>query len=64
VDVVTPPGQAGLVTFRPEGDPEEVTARLYEQGVLVRSLPKTPWVRASCGWWTSDEDVERLVRAL
>ena len=63
-DVVTPSDQAGLVTFRPGGDPEEVAARLLERGVVVRSLPGTPWVRASCGWWTSDEDVERLAGAL
>jgi L-cysteine/cystine lyase len=62
VQVVTPADQAGLVTFRPEGDPEELTARLFEQKVVVRNLPGTPWVRASCGWWTSGEDVERLVR--
>jgi L-cysteine/cystine lyase len=64
VEVVTPPGQAGLVTFRAEGDPEAVAARLLERGVVVRHLPGTPWVRASCGWWTSEDDVERLVRAL
>jgi L-cysteine/cystine lyase len=64
VQVVTPPDQAGLVTFRPEGDPEEVAAQLFDQNVVVRNLPGTPWVRASCGWWTSQEDVERLVRAL
>jgi L-cysteine/cystine lyase len=64
VHVVTPPDQAGLVTFRPEGDAEELAARLFEQNVVVRSLPGTPWVRASCGWWTSREDVERLVRAV
>ena len=49
-------GQAGLVTFRPDGDPEEHGARLFEQGVVVRDIPGTPWVRASCGWWTSDEE--------
>jgi L-cysteine/cystine lyase len=64
VHVITPPNQAGLVTFRPEGDPEDIAARLFEQNVLVRSVPGTPWVRASCGWWTSDEDVERLARAV
>jgi L-cysteine/cystine lyase len=62
--VVTPPDQAGLVTFRPEGDPEELAARLFEHDIIVRNLPGTPWVRASCGWWTSDEDVERLVRGV
>jgi L-cysteine/cystine lyase len=64
MEVVTPPDQAGLVTFRPDGDPESVVARLFEQEVVVRALPGTPWVRASCGWWTSDDDVERLARAL
>ena len=64
VDVVTPPGQAGLVTFQPAGDAEETAARLLEQGIVVRNLPRTPWVRASCGWWTNEDDVERLARAL
>jgi L-cysteine/cystine lyase len=64
VHVVTPADQAGLVTFRPDGDPEHVAASLLEEGVVVRSLPATPWIRASCGWWTNDEDVERLGRAL
>ena len=63
-DVVTPPHQAGLVTFRPKEDAEQTTASLLESGVVVRDLPGTPWVRASCGWWTSDEDVERLAGAL
>jgi L-cysteine/cystine lyase len=62
--VVTPPYQAGLVTFEPQGDPEEVVARLLAQGVVVRDLPGRPWVRASCGWWTSGDDLERLARAL
>jgi len=64
VDVVTPAGQAGLVTFAPAGDPEETAARLFEEGILVRNLPHTPWVRASCGWWTSEDDVARLAAAL
>ena len=64
VHVVTPPKQAGLVTFRHQDDPETLTARLLEQRVVVRSIPRTPWVRASCGWWTSDQDVERLAGAL
>ena len=64
VEVVTPPGQAGLVTFVSNGDPEETATRLHEQGIMVRSVPRTPWVRASCGWWTSEEDVSRLAGAV
>jgi L-cysteine/cystine lyase len=62
--VVTEPGHATLVSFRPEADAAETSKRLFEAGVLVRDLPGTGLVRASIGWWTSEEDVERLVAAL
>ena len=62
--VVTAPGQATLVTVRVEGDPAEVVTRLYEAGVVVRNVPGEPWIRVSCGWWTSEDDLERLVGAL
>jgi L-cysteine/cystine lyase len=64
VEVVTAPGQAGLVTFVPDGDPEETATRLHEQGVIVRSVPGTAWVRASCGWWNDESDLERLAASL
>jgi L-cysteine/cystine lyase len=60
VEVVTPPGHSTLVSFRPAGDPRELVACLAERGVIVRELPGRNLVRASCGWWTSDEDLERL----
>lgn len=63
-DVVTEPGQANLVSWRHERDTAEVVKRLYEKGVVIRDLPKAGLLRASCGWWTSDEDVDRLVAAL
>jgi L-cysteine/cystine lyase len=63
VKVVTEPEQATLVTFEAD-EPEALVARLAEADVVVRDLPGTGWVRASCGWWTSDEDLERLVRLL
>lgn len=63
-EVVTAPGQAGLVSFRPGEDPEEVSARLYEAGVVVRFLPGTDLVRVSCGWWNNEGDLERLLAAL
>ena len=56
VQVVTPPGQAGLVTFRPEANRGERRARAVRAG-RRRSQPAGHAVaRASCGWWTSDED--------
>jgi L-cysteine/cystine lyase len=64
VDVVTAPEQGTLVTFRAEGDTAELVRRLYEQGIVVRDVPGLGWIRVSCGWWTSDDDVERLVGAL
>ncbi len=62
--VVTAPGQATLVSFACEGDPAEEAARLLDRGILVRDMPGTGWLRVSCGWWTSDGDLERLLAAL
>lgn len=63
-EVVTDPGQATLVSIRPGGDPADLTARLAERGVIVRDIPGTGILRVACGWWTSDEDLERLLDAL
>ncbi len=62
-EVVTEPEQATLVSFR-SSEPGAVVARLAAADVVVRDLPGTGLVRASCGWWTSEEDLERLVRVL
>jgi L-cysteine/cystine lyase len=61
VEVVTPPGHSTLVSFRPPVDPPELVAALEQQGVIVRELPGRNLVRASCGWWTSEDDLQRLV---
>jgi L-cysteine/cystine lyase len=63
-DIVTAPDQATLVSFRVEEDSAVVVKRLYEHGVIVRDIPKLGWIRVSCGWWTSEEDLTRLVAAL
>jgi L-cysteine/cystine lyase len=63
-EVITAPGQAGLISFNPGTDADEAAARLYEARVVVRGVPGTGWLRASCGWWTSEDDVERLLSAL
>ena len=63
-EVVTAPGQGTLVTFRFDGDTAELVGQLYERGVVVRDLPGLGLLRVSCGWWTTDEDLDRLVAAL
>jgi L-cysteine/cystine lyase len=61
LEVVTEPGQATLVSFVPAGEPAEVVARAYEAGVVIRDLPKLGWCRVSCGYWTNEDDIERLI---
>jgi L-cysteine/cystine lyase len=63
-EVLTPAAASTLVAFRVQDDPAALVARLHEAGVVVRELPGRGLVRVSCGWWTSDEDLDRLVAAL
>jgi L-cysteine/cystine lyase len=60
VEVV--PGDATLVAFRPPDSrpPDEIVAELFEAGVVIRELPGRNLLRASCGWWTNDDDLQRL----
>ena len=62
--VITALGQGTLVTFRADGDTRELVRRLYDEGVVVRDIPGLGWIRVSCGWWTTEEDLDRLVGAL
>jgi L-cysteine/cystine lyase len=65
VDVIVPADRATLVSWRSQEEaPADVVARLEAAGVLVRDIPKTGLVRASVGWWTSEEDLQRLVSGL
>jgi L-cysteine/cystine lyase len=64
VEVITPPRHSTLVSFRPPGDPGQLVASLNDGGVVVREIPKRNIVRASCGWWTNEDDLQRLVAGL
>jgi L-cysteine/cystine lyase len=59
-EVIGEPSQGTLVSFVSPGDPVAVAAGLYERGVIIRDLPGTGWLRASCGYWTSEDDLARL----
>ncbi len=63
LEVLTDPGQGTMVTFRAIGDPAEIVQRADANDVVVRNLPNGS-LRASCGWWTSEEDIARLIAAV
>jgi L-cysteine/cystine lyase len=66
-EVVTAPGQATLVSFRApgdNGDAAEAVARLLAAGVIVREVPGLGWIRVSCGYWTDEDDLDRLLSTL
>jgi len=60
---VAPRGDSTLVSWE-EPDPDAATARLAREGIIVRSLPQTPYLRASIGAWNDESDLERLLTAL
>jgi selenocysteine lyase/cysteine desulfurase len=60
---VAPRAQTTLVSFT-SADAEAERARLAEAGVIVRSIPERPWLRASVGAWNDESDIERLLGAL
>lgn len=65
VQVVTPDNHAGLVSFEVRGrKPEEVLEGLRARGILMRTIPRTPWVRASLGFFNSEEDVDRALEGV
>jgi hypothetical protein len=42
----------------------ETVERLRAEDVIVRELPGRNLIRVSCGYWTSEQDLARLVAAL
>jgi len=62
-DVVTEPRHGTLVTFR-YGNAAEAVKALFAAGVIVRDIPGSDLLRVSCGWWTSEDDLDRLLAAL
>jgi L-cysteine/cystine lyase len=64
-DVVLPEERATLVSWRvPAEESADVVSRLAEADVIVRDLPGRGLVRASVGWWTNEDDLDRLLTVL
>lgn len=59
---VAPRGATTLVSWRSDDAPAEA-ARLAAAGVVVRSFPGLPYVRASVGAWNDRSDIDRLLAA-
>lgn len=60
---VAPRGRTTLVAWE-DPDPPATVGRLFDAGVVVRSLPGTPFVRAAVGAWNDQTDLDRLLEAL
>jgi selenocysteine lyase/cysteine desulfurase len=56
---VAPRGRSTLVSFE-VADPPTDAERLFADGIVLRYLPGTPYLRASVGAWNSDGEIERL----
>jgi selenocysteine lyase/cysteine desulfurase len=54
-----PRGASTLVSWETHDPPAEVK-RLRAEGIVVRDLPGSRYVRASVGAWSSEEELERL----
>jgi selenocysteine lyase/cysteine desulfurase len=59
---VAPRGRTTLVSWE-DPDPPATAERLRDEGLVIRHLPGTPYVRASIGAWNNDQDIERLLAA-
>jgi L-cysteine/cystine lyase len=60
---VAPRGDTTLVAWE-DADPPATRDRLATDGVVVRDLPGTAYLRASVGAWNDEGDLERLLAGL
>jgi selenocysteine lyase/cysteine desulfurase len=61
---VAPRGRQPLVSFE-AADPRALVERLASsERMVLRDLPGTPYVRASVGAWTDEDELERLAQAV
>jgi selenocysteine lyase/cysteine desulfurase len=61
--IVAPRGETTLVAWE-DDEPAATRVRLAAAGIVVRDLPRTPYLRASVGAWNDEGDIDRLLSAL
>ncbi|MFN8110952.1 MAG: aminotransferase class V-fold PLP-dependent enzyme [Thermoleophilia bacterium] len=66
VEIITPPGpQAGLLSFDVPGiDAEAACVAMAARGVICRWLPSPRVLRASLGFFSNEDDIDALARAV
>jgi L-cysteine/cystine lyase len=63
--VHTPANHAGLTAFTVDGlDPASTPTGLAEMGILIRSVREPDLLRVSTGFFTDEEDLQRLAEGL
>jgi L-cysteine/cystine lyase len=56
---------SGLIHFRVAGvEPADLTARLGEQGIIIRHTPEPLLNRVATGFYNTEEDIDRLAQAI
>lgn len=65
VTVLTPAASAGLISFQLNGvEPQRLVETLASQGIIIRTIKELNCVRASIGFFNTEEEVECLVKAV
>lgn len=65
VRVITPAGHAGLVAFQvPNVPPADAVHGLERRGYWVRFIDLPPAVRASCGFYNTEDEIDGLAAAV
>ena len=55
----------GLIHFRVAGvEPADLTARLGEQGLIIRHTPEPQLNRVATGFYNTEEEIDRLAQAI
>lgn len=60
---VAPRDDTTLVSFD-SADPDGEREALAQRGVVLRTIPDRPWLRASVGAWNDESDLDRLLESL
>jgi selenocysteine lyase/cysteine desulfurase len=61
---LAPRGRTTLVSWEYEDPPAAAERLRDDEGIVIRNLPGTPYLRAAVGGWNDERDLERLLGAL